>query len=37
MKNALLIVLLISLLAVSCGGSKNGLHSHKAKRPPCGK
>lgn len=36
MKNALLIVLLISLIT-ACGGSKNGLHSHKSKRPPCGK
>lgn len=36
MKNLLLIILFISLLT-ACGGSKTGLHSHKAKRPPCGK
>ncbi|MDB5273792.1 MAG: hypothetical protein JWO58_2159 [Chitinophagaceae bacterium] len=36
MKNILLLVLVSSML-LACGGSKNGLHSHKAKRPPCGK
>ena len=36
MKNLVVIVLLISIVS-SCGGSKSGLHSHKAKRPPCGK
>jgi hypothetical protein len=33
----LVFVLLLTSLLTACGGSKSGLHSHKAKRPPCTK
>lgn len=36
MKNLVILVMLVGMLT-ACGGSKNGLHSGKAKRPPCTK
>ncbi len=36
MRNLLVLLLLTGVL-MACGGSKNGLHSSKAKRPPCTK